>query len=177
MPGAGLTLRPTAPSKLLLEDYSRNAFAVCSCGGVCWCGGSLRTGFPRGPEDAISTIPSRATPVLLAAALGLEGPSAAAHRARRRDTMVVAGVKDRVWGAMERKVRLATAVSGVSERPELARATDSGTAKRVASQQVAVLVARAVTVSPRLLDAPSGHLRDAGRGPPAYSWCSTTQSC
>ena len=33
-----------------------------------------------------------------------------------------------VWGAMERKVRLATAVSGVSERPELARATDSGTA-------------------------------------------------
>ena len=25
-----------------------------------------------------------------------------------------------VWGAMERKVRLATAVSGVSERPELA---------------------------------------------------------
>ena len=35
-----------------------------------WCGllvrGSLRTGFPRGPEDAIRTIPSHATPVLLA---------------------------------------------------------------------------------------------------------------
>ena len=96
--GAGLTLRPTAPSKLLLEDYSRNAFAVCSCGGVCWCGGSLRTGFPRGPEDAISTIPSRAPPVLLARRW--------VWRVRRpprtgrggADTRVVAGVTDRATG-------------------------------------------------------------------------------
>ena len=29
--GAGLTLRPTAPSKVLLKHPSRNTFAVCSC--------------------------------------------------------------------------------------------------------------------------------------------------
>ena len=96
--GAGLTLRPTAPSKVLLEHPSRNTFAVCACDGVCGCGGSLRTGFPRGPEDAISTIPSRATPVLLARLW--------VWRVRRQprtgrggaDTMVVAGVTDRATG-------------------------------------------------------------------------------
>ena len=96
--GAGLTLRPTAPSKVLLEHPSRNTFAVCACDGVCWCGGSLRTGFPRGPEDAIRTIPSRATPVLLARLW--------VWRVRRQprtgrggaDTMVVAGVTDRATG-------------------------------------------------------------------------------
>ena len=46
-----------------------------------------------------------------------------------------------VWGAMERKVRLATAVSGVSERPELAPSDRFRYGERVASQQVDVLVA------------------------------------
>ena len=46
-----------------------------------------------------------------------------------------------VWGAMERKVRLATAVSGVSERPELAPSDRFRCGERVASQQVDVLVA------------------------------------
>ena len=46
-----------------------------------------------------------------------------------------------VWGAMERKVRLATAVSGVSERPELAPSDRFRHGERVASQQVDVLVA------------------------------------
>ncbi len=46
-----------------------------------------------------------------------------------------------VWGAMERKVRLATAVSGVSERPELATSDRFRYGERVASQQVDVLVA------------------------------------
>ena len=96
--GAGLTLRPTAPSKVLLERHSSNTFAICLCDGVCWCGGSLRPGFPRGPADAIRTIPSRATPVLLARLW--------VWRVRRpprtgrggADTMVVAGVKDRATG-------------------------------------------------------------------------------
>ena len=48
---------------------------------------------------------------------------------------------DGVWGAMERKVRLATAVSGVSERPELAPSDRFRYGERVASQQVDVLVA------------------------------------
>ena len=39
-----------------------------------------------------------------------------------------------VWGAMERKVRLATAVSGVSERPELAPSDRFRYGERVASQ-------------------------------------------
>ena len=42
---------------------------------------------------------------------------------------------------MERKVRLATAVSGVSERPELAPSDRFRYGERVASQQVDVLVA------------------------------------
>ena len=46
-----------------------------------------------------------------------------------------------VWGAMERKVRLASAVSGVSERPELAPSDRFRYGERVASQQVDVLVA------------------------------------
>ena len=46
-----------------------------------------------------------------------------------------------VWGAMERKVRLATAVRGVSERPELAPSDRFRYGERVASQQVDVLVA------------------------------------
>ena len=46
-----------------------------------------------------------------------------------------------VWGAMERKVRLATAVSGVSERPELAPSDRFRYGERVAFQQVDVLVA------------------------------------
>ena len=46
-----------------------------------------------------------------------------------------------VWGAMERKVRLATAVSGVSERPDLAPSDRFRYGERVASQQVDVLVA------------------------------------
>ena len=96
--GAGRTLRPTAPSKLLLKGTFSNTFAVCSCDGVCWCGGSLRTGVPRGPEDALSTIPSRATPVLLARLW--------VWRVRRpprtgrggADTRGVAGVTDRATG-------------------------------------------------------------------------------
>ena len=40
---------------------------------------------------------------------------------------------DGVWGAMERKVRLATAVSGVSERPELAPSDRFRYGERVAS--------------------------------------------
>ena len=96
--GAGRTLRPTAPSKVLLKSTFSNTFTVCSCGGVCWCGGSLRTGVPRGPEDALSTIPSRATPVLLARLW--------VWRVRRpprtgrggADTRVVAGVTDRATG-------------------------------------------------------------------------------
>ena len=51
--------------------------------------------------------------------------------------LVVVGV----WGAMERKVRLASAVSGVSERPELAPSDRFRYGERVASQQVDVLVA------------------------------------
>ena len=50
-------------------------------------------------------------------------------------------VEEGVWGAMERKVRLATAVSGVSERPELAPSDRFRYGERVASQQVDVLVA------------------------------------
>ena len=46
-----------------------------------------------------------------------------------------------VWGAMEPKVRLAIAVSGVSERPELAPGDRFGHGERVPPQQVDVLVA------------------------------------
>ena len=46
------------------------------------------------------------------------------------DTLMEVGV----WGAMERKVRLATAVSGVSERPELAPSDRFRYGERVASQ-------------------------------------------
>ena len=68
----------------------------------------------------------------------------------RNDLLVLAKVADLahtrvlqlgVWGAMERKVRLATAVSGVSERPELAPSDRFRYGERVASQQVDVLVA------------------------------------
>lgn len=48
---------------------------------------------------------------------------------------------DGVWGATEPKVRLAIAVSGVSERPELAPGDRFGHGERVPPQQVDVLVA------------------------------------
>ncbi len=64
------------------------------------------------------------------------GPSKASRVSVRSS-----GADDGVWGAMERKVRLATAVSGVSERPELATSDRFRYGERVASQQVDVLVA------------------------------------
>ena len=55
-----------------------------SCDGVCWCGGSLRTGFPRGPRGRYQNDTLSCYYRAARAALGLEGQSAAAHRARRR---------------------------------------------------------------------------------------------
>ena len=82
-------------------------------------------------------------------------PLPCSSRSWKKKMMAVVAVRNRVcavlqtpvgavvgvWGAMERKVRLATAVSGVSERPELAPSDRFRYGERVASQQVDVLVA------------------------------------
>ena len=70
--------------------------------------------------------------------LFFETASASEIKRRLHEEVYVCGAR---WGAMERKVRLATAVSGVSERPELAPSDRFRYGERVASQQVDVLVA------------------------------------
>ena len=68
-------------------------------------------------------------------------PDAGPHRRHAARRQRHPGGDRGVWGAMERKVRLATVVSGVSERPELAPSDRFRYGERVASQQVDVLVA------------------------------------
>ena len=89
--------------------------------------------FGRGVGDAQDAFNSRQAPIDVGHR-GMDGVNPG--------TQPVLPVQDQgVWGAMERKVRLATAVSGVSERPELATSDRFRYGERVASQQVDVLVA------------------------------------
>ena len=88
-----------------------------------------RAGWPTGYRDDGTALPFRCRIVA--------GTRPAASRCRGTRRTLRTGV----WGAMERKVRLATAVSGVSERSELAPSDRFRYGERVASQQVDVLVA------------------------------------
>ena len=102
---------------MALGGIGRTATACCSCG--------RRTVRCRSGKCSRGALDSKP--------LGFRTPTALASSG----SLVAPGV----WGAMERKVRLATAVSGVSERPELAPSDRFRYGERVASQQVDVLVA------------------------------------
>ena len=103
---------------------------------------------PRAVAAELALVDERERPPVLPAGPGRGGLlRGRAHEVRAAHEGAAAGRRDPpdvevgVWGAMERKVRLATAVSGVSERPELAPSDRFRYGERVASQQVDVLVA------------------------------------
>ena len=120
-------------------QFARSDWSSCSCAS-----GTVDSSRARNSSSATSgsssTAPSRRSALndhpVDRVALRLEHVVEAVV-----DSLPTAVEELGVWGAMERKVRLATAVSGVSERPELAPSDRFRYGERVASQQVDVLVA------------------------------------